>query len=36
MSEYIRSNEKLLNDLMAEYWSLRQDLGGRHRLFNKT
>ncbi|KIO32457.1 hypothetical protein M407DRAFT_18513 [Tulasnella calospora MUT 4182] len=26
MSEYIRSNEKLLNDLMAEYWSLRQDL----------
>ncbi|KAG8929256.1 kinetochore-associated Ndc80 complex subunit nuf2 [Tulasnella sp. 419] len=26
MAEYIKTNEKVLNDLMSEYWALRHDL----------
>ena len=27
MVEYIKTNEALLNALMAEYWNLRHDIG---------
>lgn len=27
MVEYIKTNEVVLNDLMAEYWNLRHDVG---------
>ncbi|KAG8899379.1 hypothetical protein FRB99_006761 [Tulasnella sp. 403] len=26
MAEYVKTNEKLLNDMMAEYWNLRHDV----------
>lgn len=39
MTEYVKANEKALGDLMAEYWSLRHDVGeqidGRLRVFSR-